>query len=151
MYSLDRCHPLQGASPCRFHYTVYSLAWWRGLIRQSVGIYWSDRSKFYNPHQDTLALLGATYCQRPRFESSAGTASIIHSDVYPERREHSWDGYVRYVQVLISFHFRHWTTCSWLHFSFSSTRSRLRASFLFSHRSFALLNRTRNSCVWRNI
>jgi hypothetical protein len=41
---------------------------------------------------------------RPGFESSAGTASI-HLDVYPQRREHSWDGYVRYIKVLISFHF----------------------------------------------
>jgi hypothetical protein len=35
---------------------------------------------------------------------SAGTASI-HLDVNPQRREHSWDGYVRYTKVFISFLF----------------------------------------------
>jgi hypothetical protein len=42
--------------------------------------------------------------RRPRFESSAGTASI-HLDVHPQRRENSLDGYVRYIKVLISFSF----------------------------------------------
>jgi hypothetical protein len=45
-------------------------------------------------------------CRRPGsgFESSVRTASI-HLDVYPQDREHSWDGYVCYIKVLISFHF----------------------------------------------
>jgi hypothetical protein len=38
--------------------------------------------------------------RRPGFESSAGKASI-HLDVYPQRREHSWDGYVRYIKIII--------------------------------------------------
>jgi hypothetical protein len=29
----------------------------------------------------------------------------IHLDVYPQCSEHSWDGYVHYTKVLISFHF----------------------------------------------
>jgi hypothetical protein len=36
--------------------------------------------------------------------SSAGTASI-HLDVFPQRREHSWDKYVGYLEVFISFLF----------------------------------------------
>jgi hypothetical protein len=34
----------------------------------------------------------------------AGTASI-HLNVFPQRPEHSWDGYARYTKVPISFHF----------------------------------------------
>jgi hypothetical protein len=44
---------------------------------------------------------GGLALQQPGFESSAGTVSI-HLDVYPQRREHSRDGYVRYIKVLIS-------------------------------------------------
>jgi hypothetical protein len=38
--------------------------------------------------------------RRPGFESSAGTASL-HLDVYHQRREHSWDGYMRYIKFII--------------------------------------------------
>jgi hypothetical protein len=48
-------------------------------------------------------LSGGLARRRPGFESSAGTASI-HLDVYPQRRQHSWDGYVRYIKKVIILH-----------------------------------------------
>jgi hypothetical protein len=66
-------------------------------------------------------------CWHPSIESLAETASI-YVDVYPQRRELSWDGYVCYIKVLISSHFLKTMTCT-LHFEdSSSTCSRVSVS-----------------------
>jgi hypothetical protein len=56
-------------------------------LGNGVGIWPSDQS-------------GRLARRRSLVWSSAGTASI-HLDVYPQRREHSWDGYACYTKVLI--------------------------------------------------
>jgi hypothetical protein len=58
------------------------------------------RAEHRSPTRSAGRGFGLLARRRPGFESSAGTASI-HLDVYPQRREHSWDGYVRYIKVII--------------------------------------------------
>jgi hypothetical protein len=75
---------------------------YRSLAPQTAGFYFSFDHYSYCNWGGYLALWYERSVGTPatQVRSSSRTASVL-LDIYPQRREHSCDGYVRYIKALI--------------------------------------------------